>query len=471
MRNKITIFAAILSLIGASLLTWSVLDQRKQDRLFNEQREKIKANMHKVDEILSGRTDINSFGSIVSTDQLQQELDKYKEKEESRELIFTASVVCVSTGGLIVTWCTILWLVRLSIKTFSKLNRLIAKLLKKQKQDKQDKTEEVAIPKYQPKKKEDVPVQEDKPIEPQTQPKKYAKALITSGWRRFNTPIPTLLPQSQKKGDAETQSDDEQAVADNPYLARTSFKHNAQPLEEQKSAAVTTEEPPESKIQDTEQKQATSALLEKDTKTATKDSCAAPEQTPSKVRPQGKTMTKHPENKLPHTGPKTQTATQTSPDHTEPLHSAIKELSQEVAAIRHYASQQQDRVVKLESGYDYNIVKNFCLRVIRCIDNLENRISQLADGDTETTCLEDTRDELLFALESSGIERFEPEIESDYQGQEKYAEAVKDRLSTDDPKLNNKVAEVLRAGYQYVIDEENVKIVRTAQVRLFGSSA
>jgi molecular chaperone GrpE (heat shock protein) len=468
MRNKIFLFAAVLSLVGAAALAWSILDQRKQDRLFNEQREKIKANMHKVDEILSGRTDINSFGGIVSTDQLQQELDKYKGKEESRELIFTASVVCVSSGGLIVAGWSILRLARLLIKTFSKLNRLTAKFLKKPKQDK----DQITIPKYQPKKKEDVPVQEDKPIEPQTQPKKYDKALVKSGWRRFDSPPETLLPQSHKKGNSKnTPADDEQAVADNPYLARTSFKHNAQPLQEKTSTAVAVEEPPESKTENTEQKQAATALLEKDTKTEPKDSCAALEQAPSKVRPQGKTMTKHPENKLPHPGPKTQTAVQTSPDHTEPLHSAIKELSQEVAAIRHYASQQQDRVVKLESGYDYNIVKNFCLRVIRCIDNLENRISQLADGDTETACLEDTRDELLFALESSGIERFEPEIESDYQGQEKYAEAVKDRLPADDPKLNNKVAEVLRAGYQYVIDEENVKIVRTAQVKLFGSSA
>jgi molecular chaperone GrpE (heat shock protein) len=457
MRNKITIFAAILSLIGASLLTWSVLDQRKQQRLFNEQREKIKANMHKVDEILSGRTDINSFGGIVSTDQLQQELDKYKGKEESRELIFTASVVCVSTGGTIVTGWTILQLVRLLIKAFSKLNRLTARLLKKQKpaglrrSGEQEKAEEVTIPKYQPKKKEDVPVQEDKPIEPQPQPKKYAKALVTSGWRHFDIPIPTLSPQSQKKGDSETQSDEEKTVSDNPYLARTSLKHNAQPLQEKQSTAVAIEEPLEPK-------------------TAPKDSCAAPAQTPSKVRPQSKIQAKHPENKLPHPSPKTPSAAQTPPDHAEPLHSAIKELSQEVAAIRRYASQQQDRVVKLENGYDYNIVKNFCLRVIRCIDNLENRISQLAEEDVELTCLEDTRDELLFALESSGIERFEPEIESDYLGQEKYAEAVKDKVPTDDPKLNNKVAEVLRAGYQYVIDDENVKIVRTAQVRLFGSS-
>ncbi|GAG37137.1 unnamed protein product, partial [marine sediment metagenome] len=29
-------------------------------------------------------------------------------------------------------------------------------------------------------------------------------------------------------------------------------------------------------------------------------------------------------------------------------------------------------------------------------------------------------------------------------------------------------AKVIKPGYQYVIDEDNVKVVRTAQVKLFG---
>jgi molecular chaperone GrpE (heat shock protein) len=171
---------------------------------------------------------------------------------------------------------------------------------------------------------------------------------------------------------------------------------------------------------------------------------------------------------MPEPAPRHKSIKQPPGEHAEPLRSALKELSEEVAAIRHYASQQQNRVAKLENGYDYNIIKNFCLRIIRSIDNLENRINQLADDGSETKYLDEIKDELLFALESSGVERFEPEIDSDYRGQEKYAEALKDKVPTDDKKLANKVAEVVRAGYQYVIDEENAKIIRPAQVRLFG---
>jgi molecular chaperone GrpE (heat shock protein) len=75
---------------------------------------------------------------------------------------------------------------------------------------------------------------------------------------------------------------------------------------------------------------------------------------------------------------------------------------------------------------------------------------------------------MVFALESSGIEQYQPEINSEYRGQEKYAEAVKQKEHCDNSKQKGKIAEVIRPGYQYIINEENIKIVRTAQVKLFG---
>lgn len=155
-------------------------------------------------------------------------------------------------------------------------------------------------------------------------------------------------------------------------------------------------------------------------------------------------------------------------EKSEPINSAITELTQQVSAIREYAACQQDRLEKLQDGYDWNIVKSFCLRVIRCIDNLEARINRLGETEAKVIHLEEVKDELIFALESSGIEQFEPEINSDYRGQEKYAEAVKDKQESDDPKQTGKIAQVIRPGYQYFINEENVKVVRPAQVKLYA---
>ena len=146
----------------------------------------------------------------------------------------------------------------------------------------------------------------------------------------------------------------------------------------------------------------------------------------------------------------------------------VKELAQQVSAIREYAASQQNRVEKLQDGYDWGIIRTFCLRVIRCIDNLENRMEKLGEDDESGFQLEEVRDELLFALESSGIEQFRLEIGSDYRGQEKFAEAIKDKELTGDANQVGAVAKVIRPGYRYVTDEDNFKVVRTAQVKLFG---
>jgi len=95
-------------------------------------------------------------------------------------------------------------------------------------------------------------------------------------------------------------------------------------------------------------------------------------------------------------------------EHSKPLDSTLKDLAQQVSAIREYASCQQERVEKLQDGYDWNIIKTFCLRIIRCIDNLDNRINRLSSKGTNTEHIEDIRDELVFALESSGIEHMSP---------------------------------------------------------------
>jgi molecular chaperone GrpE (heat shock protein) len=155
-------------------------------------------------------------------------------------------------------------------------------------------------------------------------------------------------------------------------------------------------------------------------------------------------------------------------ERSEPIGSFIKDLTHQVSAIRDYALTQQDRIKKLQDGYDWNIIKTFGLKVIRCIDNLDDRIEQLKDAAADTEDIEELRDELVFALESSGIEQYAPEIESDYSGQEKIAEAVKERQITDKSDMKGKIAAVVKVGYRHFIDEQNFKVVRAARVKLYG---
>ena len=155
---------------------------------------------------------------------------------------------------------------------------------------------------------------------------------------------------------------------------------------------------------------------------------------------------------------------------TEPLTKELNDLTEEVSAIRQFAAQQQDQVRKLQDGYDWMIIRRFCMRIIRSIDNIEDRINRMDDPDSEVAlCLEDIRDELVFALESSGIEQFNPELKMPFKGLEKYAEAVRGRVVSEDESLCGCIAEIVRPGYQYLISDDDVKIVRCAQVKLYDT--
>lgn len=153
---------------------------------------------------------------------------------------------------------------------------------------------------------------------------------------------------------------------------------------------------------------------------------------------------------------------------SEPLTRELSELTEEVSAIRQFAAQQQDQVRKLQDGYDWMIIRRFCQRIIRCVDNIEDRLERLQEaGDEAADYLQDIRDELIFALESSGVEQFTPDLKTPFKGMEKYAEAVRDRIVTDEEDLFGSIAEIIRPGYQYLVNDDEVKIIRCAQVKLY----
>jgi Na+-transporting methylmalonyl-CoA/oxaloacetate decarboxylase gamma subunit len=153
----------------------------------------------------------------------------------------------------------------------------------------------------------------------------------------------------------------------------------------------------------------------------------------------------------------------------EPVLNSLTELTEEVSAIRQYAAQQQDQMRKLQDGYDWMLIRRFCMRIIRCIDNISDRIekynSQSQDSNPHT--LEDIRDELTYALESSGVEPFSPDLGAAYKGLERYAEAVHERCTNNDPDQSGTIAKIIRPGYQYLISESEIKVVRCAQVQLY----
>jgi len=379
----------------------------------SQQHDRLQADLHKL---ASGEEDISPFADILYGEGWQEELNKYRNKKEISEFVFTSSIVCISMGGTIFSWYLLLWFIRLLMKTLSKMKSLVKNTTDKQPQENIEAFEETYIEK-------DLIEEDQEDEQPQKSQESQLKKKTKAPWSSSKSKVTQVVGEKvlSNKIHPRNKTDDKHTKKQVQVNAADRSEEIAVLLSDEESLNTLTQLEDSLKIQTEELEERTAESVQK-----------------------------------------------AIMEHSKPLDSTLKDLAQQMSAIREYASCQQERVEKLQDGYDWNIIKTFCLRIIRCIDNLENRIGRLSGGGAKTQYLEDIRDELIFALESSGIEQYQPEINSDYRGQEKYAEAVKEKEHCDDSKQKGKIAKVIRPGYQYFINEENIKIVRTAQVKLFG---
>jgi len=452
MLNRFVIVGGILLLAGLALLGWVLTEQRKEEQLLQEQQKKFKTNLYQVDKLALGETTIYPSAGIIASENLQKELDKYETRKETRELILTASIVCMLVGGATLTGRLLVSTVLLFIRVSSYLGKFFADFFRSQK-----KAEDRQPAKANAKDDEKDSEREQESNEQQIRRKKRSKVLINSGWHNFDTNFANRHESARPKTKVSIRSKPRTDNSAKNAKKIALLLSDEESIESQEPLKTSAENP---NVRPTQ----SNHLSEGVQKTALLDSHG----NSVKLEDSLKGQTENLENQVAEFRQKAQSIQQAALEYSEPLNGTLRELTEQVSAIREYAAGQQDRVKKLQDGYDWNIIRNFCLRVIRCIDNLKNRINRLSEQDIETVHLKEVRDELIFALESSGLEQFEPEINSDYHGQEKSAEAVKDKEYSDDPNLTGKIAKVIRPGYRYVIDDGNVKIVRTARVKLFG---
>jgi len=395
---------------------------KTEAQLIQEQQERLKADL---DKLAAGETQVHPFADVLYGKNWQNKLKKYKSQKELRESIFTSSIVCTSTGGVIFTWCILQWLIKALSrlkplkKFFSLFDRplksLFANVLGNRKEAEDNEKE---LREYCGKGQTHYDLE--------NQDENHSATLSKSDWQNSTT----IKHKSKRRKNGQAPQPEKNAKKIAVLLSDEKYTESEQPLSKATERPIIKE--------------------------------------PRKSTPTLKGQAEYMEEQMAELKKMANTVQKTTLEHSKPLNNAIKELTQQVSAIREYAAFQQNRVEKLQDGYDWNIVRTFCLRIIRCIDNLENRISQLSKEGIETADLKEVKDELIFALESSGIEQFEPEVNSDYRGQEKFAEAVKQKQPCNNSKQTGKIAKVIRPGYQYFISENNIKVVRTAQVKLFG---
>jgi len=146
---------------------------------------------------------------------------------------------------------------------------------------------------------------------------------------------------------------------------------------------------------------------------------------------------------------------------------SLNDLSEQVKAIREYAARQQEQVRRLQEGYDWALLKEFCLRIIRAIDDIDERLGR-TDSEEARQVLDSVRDELVFSLEASGVEPYSPPVGSEYKGHEKTAEVVGKQPAAAAEQAGH-IARVIRPGYQVFVSKEVTRIVRPAKVEVFAA--
>jgi molecular chaperone GrpE (heat shock protein) len=435
------------------------MDKDRQDKTRQQLAEEQQARLQvDIEKLAAGEMSSGEIADFVYGPGWEDEVRKYKKLQEQKEIAQTASIVCISIGGTILGGCSVIWIIYGLVRLARAIRAWRLRPAREQTEAPPQGPELTEI---------HTGVPADDSTAAQARPKSKPRGL---------SPIPPTNdpPESSHR-----------KLQEEGFLPRTlgTYATSRRPTllvrkapDENPTAILMSDEP---------SNQEWSPDMQWSTTTVHDDACEDVVQAPQ-YNPQPAVSTVEREQRTPDVpnGLKeqaedlqrqlaefkevAQSVQQASRDRSEPLHSTLKELAQQVSAIRDYAASQQDRVEKLQDGYDWGIIRTFCLRVIRCIDNVDKRISDLGEDDEATSHLEEIRDEMLFALESSGVERFEPEINSDYRGLEKLAEAVKEKLASNKSEQAGRIAKVLRPGYRYIIDDNNFKIVRTAQVKLFG---
>lgn len=418
-----------------------------------QQRQRLLADLDHV-----SLEDIPSeYADILYGEGWQEYVEQYRQRQANRELAMTLSIAAASLGAVVSLWSVLILVVRGFLISSSNITSKLSR-----KKSAAPKAVENGSKKQTSDAKDSAHSSSEKDA---AKPGKHSKVLEQSGWHGLlggkgkDKDAKKKAKQKRKEPEIISETRLGGTMTDAERIGRAFSKRTFHPSKSLQAPPSSFSTPlssqphlaaPES---DTSSSDATEDVAGND---AVPDSMENIEEKTTDI-----------DNQLTQLKEMATTIQQSTKEYSKPL-DTLNELSEQVSAIREYVAGQQHRVERLQDGYDWSIVRTFCLRFIRCIDNLETRIESLEDEEIDTSNLREVHDELLFALESSGVEQFSPDRYTEYRGCEKYAEAVKEREETDDPEAKGKIAQVIRPGYRYFIDEDNCRVVRSAQVKIFG---
>ena len=145
----------------------------------------------------------------------------------------------------------------------------------------------------------------------------------------------------------------------------------------------------------------------------------------------------------------------------------ITEVDEKIAPFEKVAREKNDELKLYKNGYEYSRNKAIIDGIIETIEFIENAEKKINISDEVLKSYFSTsKDKLIIILNNSGIESYEPKINTpslDDHGCEVDINTEK----TNDEKKNNLIFSVLRKGYKINLSESDIKYVKKALVKVY----
>jgi len=147
--------------------------------------------------------------------------------------------------------------------------------------------------------------------------------------------------------------------------------------------------------------------------------------------------------------------------------SIIQEVDEKIKPFEKVAREKNDELKEYKKGYDYNRNKSIIDGVIETIEFIEKGENKINFTDeVSKSYFLTTKEKLLIVLNNSGIESFEPKVNTSSLDDHSCEVDVVTEVTNDQNK-NNFIASTLRKGYRIKTTENDVIYIKKALVRVY----
>ena len=147
--------------------------------------------------------------------------------------------------------------------------------------------------------------------------------------------------------------------------------------------------------------------------------------------------------------------------------SIIKEVDEKIKPFEKVAREKNDELKEYKKGYDYSKNKSIINGVIETIEFIENAEKKIDFKDEiVSSYFLTTKEKLLIVLNNSGVESFEPKLDTSSLDDHSCEVDVLTEITNDQNK-NNLICSVLRKGYMIKTKENQIVYIKKALVKVY----